>query len=249
MIRQLTRAFQRTTELPLNAVPLCDSVQAMINHPHLLPGRWRPLDKPEFGVMNNLSLSISRGEIAEPNLLPNLRRADTLFVVSDFGGLHKTSPCETFSFLFVDPSSFATWQDRWRAYRSRYLRDGRRMAFKSLSDKRRRQALIPFLQAANHLNGLIVTIIIPKSLGSFFSESGKLEIGKEELREFSHWRPMSFERLLRGASLYRSSWRVSPLQDKMYYGIPMKTTSRLMMLACMMCARFTKGFRGTTWLI
>lgn len=168
----------------------------MTKIPHLLPRRWRPLSNPEFGFMDSLSESVARAEVVNPSLLPDLRRGDVLFVLSDFGGSHKSSPNDTFSFLFVDPSSFRRWQQRWSGYRSRHLPDGRRMAFKSLGDRRRQKALIPFLRAANQLNGLLVTLLVSKRIPSLFSRPSESKSNDESLEEFSHWNQNAFRKML-----------------------------------------------------
>jgi hypothetical protein len=64
-----------------------------------------------------------------------------------------------------------------------------------------------------------VTIIFSKEMGSFFSESGKREVDKEKLPEFSHWSPMAFERLLRAVHLvsFFVAGLSAPGQDVFWY--------------------------------
>ena len=69
------------------------------------------------------------------------------------------------TFLLVDRQSlFLTWEIERLAIRRQYLPDGRRMAFKNLSDGHRRRALDPFLSAAAGITGIVFSIAIDKNV-------------------------------------------------------------------------------------
>src|SRR6185437_758752 len=68
------------------------------------------------------------------------------------------------SFVVADMESSRKWESSRRIVRRDYLADGRRMAFKGLNDRNRRNALTPFLSAADEINGLCLTIAIDKRI-------------------------------------------------------------------------------------
>src|SRR5687767_15340318 len=58
----------------------------------------------------------------------------------------------------------------------RSLADGRRMAYKSLSDRQRAQALVPFLAAAEEIPGLCLVTIINREIRHLRSEEHTSEL-------------------------------------------------------------------------
>jgi hypothetical protein len=67
----------------------------------------------------------------------------------------------------------------------------RRMCFKAMNDKYRRQALVPFLTLADCINGWLVLFAVSKAGGSLF---GQIFNGDDLL---AGWKPAVRERLLR----------------------------------------------------
>ena len=67
---------------------------------------------------------------------------------SDYSGSHSGSQFRTYGFVIGDADASPEWPARCRESRSAFLAGGRRMAFKSLNDRQRRRALIPFLEAS-----------------------------------------------------------------------------------------------------
>jgi hypothetical protein len=130
---------------------------------------WRPLERDDIGFLNTLSEILAAAERDDPRAFPLLREAECLFVGSDYGGEHKEASWQTIAFVIADMAAAAAWQPAREAIRRTLLRDGRRMAFKNLNDRVRRQAMQSFLEAANHLPGLIVTFAMPRTLGSLFA--------------------------------------------------------------------------------
>ncbi|MDE3117746.1 MAG: hypothetical protein KGL03_01910 [Nitrospirota bacterium] len=76
--------------------------------------------------------------------------------------------------MITDIIDAAAWQPEREGVRRKLLPDGRRMAFKNLNDRVRRQAMDHFLEVANRLPGLLATFAISKSLGSLFVKEGRL---------------------------------------------------------------------------
>jgi hypothetical protein len=148
-------------------------------------------------LMSGLSKTIQDMERARSNLLPNLRIGSTIVVASDYGGQHDTSTYQSLSFLFANLESCGEWDLRRTRLRQEFLPDGRRMSYKALNDANKKQALFPFLLAANHIPGLSITFLINKKIGSLFVEAGKLDIKRMGLHQFEHWSNYTFEKLLR----------------------------------------------------
>jgi len=162
-----------------------------------LPHIWKPLDDPSLGLMYTFSQSIRKLEINDPNFLPDLCKGSTILVVSDYSGEHDTASYQSLSFLFADLERCTTWEEMRHRLRQRFLTDGRRMAFKNLNDKERKEALPYFLAAADSIPGLSATLLIDKHIKSLFAESGEIDRSQPELATYAHWRKAPFEKLLR----------------------------------------------------
>ena len=68
------------------------------------------------------------------------------------------------------------------------------MSFKGMNDRQRRDALIPFLNMSDAINGWLVTFLVSKRGGSLFASISP-DRGAEQL--LSIWRPAVREKLLR----------------------------------------------------
>lgn len=159
---------------------------------------WRRLDRPEFGLVNTLSDFIDGLEASDPGLLTDLRLGPALILACDYSGQHRQATHESYSFLIADLAFTWLWDDMRKETRKIILRDSRRMCFKSLNDSHRRQALVPFLRAANTIPGLLLTVLIDKSIGSIFKIEGRLTV---EFGGLEKWRRPTLERFLRMAHI------------------------------------------------
>ena len=158
---------------------------------------WQPLNRPELGLMNSISTLIHHLELSQPSLLTTVRLGPTLFLSTDFSGQHDLAEYESYSFLIADLIYLWLWDDMRKETRSRYFSDKRRMSFKGLNDAQKKRALIPFLRAANCIPGLSITLLVDKSIPSLLSPDGKLDMSHPEYKEYQHWKPHTFEKLLR----------------------------------------------------
>lgn len=159
--------------------------------------RWNHIDNEDLGLMNILSESIYRVETNFPSLLPELRFCPTIFIGSDYSGQHNTAKYEALSFLFADLQGCASWDYHRKIVRNRYLKDGRRMSYKQLNDRQRNRALFPFLNAANYIPGLLLTLLIEKEVGYLCIPSNGSLKDHEILKDYAHWNKVSFEKMLR----------------------------------------------------
>jgi hypothetical protein len=124
-----------------------------------------------------------------------MRAAGNLLLASDYSGQHPGATHECISVLLTDDRASARWNRERINIRTRFLNDGRRMSFKTLNDRRRAEALDSFLDAANTVRGLLISVVIARKLGSLFvSELGPASV---DFSEYAVWRPKVFERLLR----------------------------------------------------
>jgi hypothetical protein len=121
-------------------------------------------------------------------------RGSTLLIAADFGGSHAGQLFETYSFIVLDLDRNAAWLSAQQHFRSQVIRSPRRISFKSLNDKVRRNALVPFLQIGNRICGWLVTFAVSKNGLSLF-EPGPRKTEVEQT--LAIWKLPVQERLLR----------------------------------------------------
>lgn len=157
-------------------------------------------------------------ELRHPDFLPDLRKGPVIFIGSDYSGQHDLAEYETFTFLFADLENCIRWGKLRCDFRKEFLRDGRRISYKGLNDKKRRKALLPFLYAANSIPGLVVTILVDKTIEVLFEPIENAELWDSPLKDYKHWKRPVFEKLLRiihFASLFLSGMS-RPYQNVMW---------------------------------
>lgn len=123
---------------------------------------WRPINKPQLGLMNQVSDFIFRCHLGQQALLRDLRYCRKLTITSDYGGEHATATFATYSFLIFNEDSLADFIMACTIFRDGPLGKKRRMAYKNLGDKVRKRILIPFLHAADTIHGILFTIAVEK---------------------------------------------------------------------------------------
>jgi hypothetical protein len=107
-------------------------------------------------------------------------------LASDYSGDHKASRFRAYCYSIMDTEASPEWPRRRQSMRQQYLPDGRRMSFKSLGDKYRQRALVPFLQAADTIYGHIVCLVVTKS---FDNMSWRADPDHARHAAFLHARP------------------------------------------------------------
>ena len=158
---------------------------------------WRHLDNPALGPMNILSDIIRREEISRTNLLTDLRGTPTIFVASDYGGMHAGASFQSLSFVFVNPENLLPWDVSRCALRDRLRLGARRISYKALNDGKRRRALFPFLEAANLIPGILVNVLIDRGVETTFESKDPIELELARSDLFPGWSPVIVERALR----------------------------------------------------
>jgi hypothetical protein len=113
---------------------------------------------------------------------------------SDYSGDQENCPFFVYGFIIADEQASPEWPLRVQRVRQQFLKDGRRMSFKNMNDGHRRQALIPFLEAAECLEGNVIAVAVSKKLA--FLSTGKNTVAViKTLR--ARWDRRSFERMAR----------------------------------------------------
>lgn len=133
-------------------------------------------------------------------LLPNLHEdVESIAVFSDYAG--DQSAYLTYSFLAVGWNALAAFFQQTTAMRARHELGGKEIGFKDFGFGPQARALDDFLQAAEHVPGLLFTLIVEKSVVSALAGNNKrtledftLILKNEGLGE---WKGAVAERLLR----------------------------------------------------
>lgn len=122
------------------------------------PG-WRTISDTRLGIVSLISQYIGALMQEHPMLRPVLSPAGRLLCASDFSGEHRAADFTTLSFLLADEASASTWERKRRGLRTGPLAN-REMSYKDLRDGVRRNALVQYFDAADELNGLLLTFCI-----------------------------------------------------------------------------------------
>jgi hypothetical protein len=161
------------------------------------PDAWRLLTPSNVAFRqlwpwaHSLQKHVDRGE-------PKHRATRNLVVASDYGGEHHGASHFIYCYLFVRGGGSA-YLRACAETRRQHLRDGRRMSYKGLNDRQRRDALNPYLRAAAELDGHLVAIAVDKRKRWLSIPAGK----HEDLRAAldipfrSRWNARALEAMLR----------------------------------------------------
>lgn len=174
------------------------------NHPgnaQALVGVWCRLGQPRFGLADRISDAIAAREWQEPDLLCDPRNSRDLLLACDFAGAHRRARYEAFGFLVAGIEQSAEWLERRIEVRRNFLPDGRRMAYKALSDGIKRRALEPFLAAATTLHGNLIIVLVSKKIPRLFCDPDETGLFPEFVVAKRGWSQKAFRRLLLVSSI------------------------------------------------
>jgi hypothetical protein len=160
-------------------------------------GFWRSQQESTIGIFQHLDNSITNLLRRSPDALPDLRRATTIIVASDYSGEHRGSSHQVLSFLVANLADCGVWDKQRQELRQNFLSDGRRMSFKNLRDKQRWDALVPFLSAANTIPGLLFTVAISSKIDSLFTGPVPLDLSNPDFAAFRAWSRPTLEKAFR----------------------------------------------------
>jgi len=89
--------------------------------------------------------------------VPSFQDSDTLVIGSDYSGESKEEPFVVYSFLLAGNKALMSWEEQRIKLRKQIMPDARRMSYKKLGDRYKREFLLPILKTADELNGLSVS--------------------------------------------------------------------------------------------
>lgn len=151
---------------------------------------WSNVERPLYGWVR----TVERILVAER--IPPLA-GPLISIFSDYSGEQKGSSYQTIGVLYADLYGSPLWEMRRRDVRRRFLADGRRMSFKALGDKKRRSALVPFLQAADEIRGLCLVLAIRRSIANLHVGSRTAGPIQDLLGFRKTWSTRELERMAR----------------------------------------------------
>lgn len=128
----------------------------------------------------NEFLDISRINIDDINNI----KEDILYILSDYSGLKNKNRFSVFSFLVFFPHHSGCFFINQEAVRRDLLPNARRISYKSLRDKKKMEAMIPFLATVDKINGVLFTIAIQNNCTFLDSTENdfRLNSWKEKIR-------------------------------------------------------------------
>jgi hypothetical protein len=160
-------------------------------------GQWQGISNDIKGLMAGFSKYVYQNELIYPDLLPDIRKGNTIFISSDYSGQHNASRYETYTFVLVDFEKCKTWEIYRRDWRNHFLNDGRRLSYKNLNDKKCKSALKPFLDTTHFIPGLIAAVLIDKRIPTIFSTVDTITSESPLFKIYSQWKKPIFEKLMR----------------------------------------------------
>jgi hypothetical protein len=152
--------------------------------------RWNLIERPLYRWVPTIERILCAQQ------LPAVR-GSVINIFSDYGGEHKGSWYNVTAVLYLDLYTSATWEMLRRSVRKRYLADGRRLSFKTLGDRHRQRALIPFLEAANSIVGICVVVAVHKTIIRLCADEIIFDKFNSNLNSQKVWEYEAFEKMLR----------------------------------------------------
>ncbi len=126
--------------------------------------------------------------MSKPAAIPSFDGCASLLVGSDYSGESNEEPYVVYSFLFAGDKAWAAWGKKRLLLRQQIMPDDRRMSYKKLGDRYRREFLRPILHAADELEGLSISLVISKAAPSLFPPAGPLDLTNPEFFLFRDWK-------------------------------------------------------------
>jgi len=131
---------------------------------------------------------LNRNFLDRRSAIPSFADCTSLIIGSDYSGESQQEPYVVYSFLFTGDRAWRAWDQRRLELRQEIMPDNRRMSYKQLGDRYRREFLRPILEAVDELEGLSISLAISKTVPSLFSPSGPLNLNNPEFSLFRDWK-------------------------------------------------------------
>lgn len=151
---------------------------------------WQTPNNQLFSWMQRFCMRVGQAD------LPVIRGSQ-LLVSSDYSYGNPKTDFDVIGLLVADMQNSHEYLERQTRVRKELLPDGRTMGFKSLNDRVRQRAFFPFLEAANHIQGVCAAIAIDRRIEYLISTPELLREyqGRDWLQ--APWKPKVFEQLIR----------------------------------------------------
>ncbi|MBS0426652.1 MAG: hypothetical protein JSR41_05110 [Proteobacteria bacterium] len=171
-------------------------------------------ETPEFAFV----LASAIEQLSE---LPDFSEANTVSVMSDFGGEHPAARFRTYSFLFFTANRSGPFVQQVSDLRSKHgiLKPYSEFRYKRLASGNRSRALPEFLSLVDSLiHGAVITVAVEKKIDSLFGGAAHIEKTLAELG-FGRWKKGAGEKVLRVAHTFAifASLLVRPDQPIIWY--------------------------------
>jgi hypothetical protein len=151
---------------------------------------WRSVRVGQRTVFDILNMEFSR----KPAATPSFEGCTSLLIGSDYSGESNEAPYRVYSFLIVGDKAWTAWEPKRLLLRQQLMPDNRRMSYKKLGERYRREFLRPILEAADELEGLSISLAINKGAPSLFSPAGPLDLTNPDFALFHSWKPEVLEK-------------------------------------------------------
>ena len=151
---------------------------------------WIPIENKLYSWSHSLENIINSHDI------PNLK-GEEIYIGSDYSGNQADSKYNVYSILYVDLLNSKEWEIQRRLVRNVFLPDGRKMSYKGLNDQKKRDALIPFLRAADKIMGVSLTLIVSKAVPQLCLNKHDLAIAHKAYGLKTIWKYKSLETAMR----------------------------------------------------
>src|SRR5688572_26224791 len=107
----------------------------------VLKSNWRNLNVHRGTVFDTLNTNFR----THPAAIPSFEGFKSIMIGSDYSGESQDEPYFVYSLLITGDEAWAGWEKNRIQLRKQLMPDNRRMAYKKLGDKYRRQFLKPIL--------------------------------------------------------------------------------------------------------
>jgi hypothetical protein len=149
---------------------------------------WGASPIREGTLFRSLNSELSRLDRTYVDILPDFSGANTLLIGSDYSGESFDALYTVFSFLLTSLESWSNWEPTRLQIRKKFFSDSRRMSFKKLTDGQRRRALPHFLEAANSLNGLSISVALSKKNNPVFEAKPPIDLSNPQFAAYKKWK-------------------------------------------------------------
>jgi len=141
-------------------------------------------------------------EERHPGWLADVRSGTELVIASDYAG--DKQAYQSLSFLLLSLPGNEKWDSARADFRSKWLTDGRGIAYKGLDPNSfELDALPAFLNAADSIDGISITFLLNKNIRSVIANDERTYLKnclqENCLQDFTGWKDKPFEKLFRVA--------------------------------------------------